>query len=177
MADCSCSITPPLDCPCCCQQRATLMSLIKRVNGYECYLRNAFLIPASCQGLSAGTLYTNIIGGNNPLYRLSYVNNAVSQIRLWTAIGCNCAFIQYLQPLHKTLNNCWGAMPVTFTGSAIPILDYLSETYGASCPSQTVALLVDTDTMTNTLLSIRGAVDWAGEVRKIYGSILSSLPC
>ncbi len=176
MNDCGCAI-PSLECPCCCQQRAVLTGLLKRVSGYECFLRN-FLVPASCQGMSNFASFAGIIGGRNKKYRLSLATTEISTILMWPAIGCDCQFAPYSQALFKTDGDCWGTTPIAGTGlNIVPIAEFLDNAYGSGAFLATHSLLTNTTTMNVTLRAIRGAVDWTSEVRKIYGSILSALPC
>ena len=116
---------PALECPCCCKQKAVLQGLINRVSGYECYLRT-FLVPASCQGLSNATVYTNVIGGENPNYRLGYTHQTISRVNLWPAIGCNCSMVPYPQPLYKSQGDCWGIVPGPGANALVPFCTYLN---------------------------------------------------
>jgi hypothetical protein len=177
-ADCSCPV-PALDCPCCCKHKAVIQGLLNRVSGYECYLKN-FLVPASCQGLSNATTYADIIEGNHHEYRLSLVHGGLSNVNMWNPVGCRCVFRNYPQPLYRANADCWGHVPMAGGNSLQYFTEFLKENYSQTNPTivEDVSELINGNSFDTVRLDvIRGAVDWTTEIRKVYGSILMTLPC
>lgn len=194
MSDCNCPY-PALECPCCCKQKAILQGLINRVSGYECYLRS-IVVPASCQGLTLNSTFPNIIPGENSNYRLSFIyatdftfgqtpapvpdSDPTDTINLWPAIGCQCSFTPNPITLYKSQGDCWGALPIPGGNALIPFPTYLANTYGTNVLASVNALISNTTpsaSVHTSLAALKGASEWASEVRKIYGSILMTLPC
>jgi hypothetical protein len=187
-ADCNCPY-PALECPCCCKQKQILQGLINRVSGYECYLKS-IIVPASCQGMVLSTTYSNIIQGENPNYRLRFIYSSTftgglpgsdiiptDKINLWPAIGCQCSFTPNPVTLFKSQKDCWGTLPVPGANAMVSFPIYLTNTYGAATAASVNSLIAGATSGTSSLGALKGAVDWTSEVRRIYGSILMSLPC
>jgi hypothetical protein len=186
-SDCNCPY-PALECPCCCKQKQILQGLVNRVSGYECYLKS-IIVPASCQGLTLGATFNGIVGGGNPNYKLSYIyadytgssfiadTTPTATINLWPAIGCRCSFSANPVPLYKNQGDCWGALPIPGANGLVSFPLYLQNTYGSATLSSVNALITGTTNTSRTLATLKGAAEWTAEVRRVYGSILMSLPC
>jgi hypothetical protein len=191
MSDCECAY-PVLDCPCCCKEKAVLEGLIKRVSGYECYLRT-FVVPASCQSIpwSAPTMPVGtIVTGGNASYNLGTLivgeTDTLSHIKVWPAIGCRCKFSGISQALFKLDNDCWGPMPVTNSTGFESVGQYLSGKYQSrtqttnnftSVVHDLLSHPAGSDADRNRFGVMKGAIEYLQEARRHYNSILTSLPC
>jgi hypothetical protein len=175
----SCKIAP-LECLCCCKERAILQSLLKRLNAYQCYLR-PILINASCEQLSKSDYATHtssVIGGGQNRFGLHMAldsSNLPNRLRIPLLAGCHCSRLSIQQKIYYHDTDCYG---YASRGNVDEITDYLNNTFSTDAGNEAFDLLTNTATNNQpTVRIIRGATLILEESKRVYNAMLEALPC
>ena len=175
----SCKMAP-LECLCCCKERAILQSLLKRLNAYQCYLR-PILINASCEQVSKSDLATHtssVIGGYQSRFGLHMAFDTFTtpiKLRIPLLAGCHCSRLSVQQKIYYHDTDCYG---YASRGNVDEITNYLDLVYSTDAGLDAVSLLTSTATNNKpTVRSIRGATLILEESKRVYNAMLEALPC
>ena len=175
----SCKMAP-LECLCCCKERAILQSLLKRLNAYQCYLR-PILINASCEQLSKSDLATytsTVVGGGQNRFGLHMAfdsNASPKRLRIPLLAGCHCSRLSIQQQIYYHDTDCYG---YASRGNVEEITEYLNNTFSTEAGDSAFSLLTATSTDNQPRVStIRGATLILEESKRVYNSMLEALPC
>lgn len=175
----SCKMAP-LECLCCCKERAILQSLLKRLNAYQCYLR-PMLINASCEQLSKSDFATHtstVIAGGQTRFGLHMAfdsNGPQYRLRIPLLAGCHCSRLSVQQKIYYHDTDCYG---YASRRNVDEITDYLNNVYSTDAAISAFNLLLSSSTNRQpTVRSIRGATLILEESKRVYNAMLEALPC
>lgn len=168
----------PLECLCCRKEREILESIVKRLNAYECYLRQ-LLVNVSCEQLNYtefATQTSSVLGGNQSRFRLQYaIQNTGSEHRLRIPLlaGCNCERLSMQQRIFYNDIDCYG---FASRGDVQPLSTYLDDVFSTDAAMSAFELIDSASSMNQpTVRAIRGASLILQESRRIFTALLNNM--